>query len=473
MVGNPFDALMEEEELGSDCSSRTPRIVNTTPDSLAAEHISHEKTLPGDTHDKSSTQEASTLALSALSLGDTTDFTVDDDHSSTSPGSSNAQSISNDPPVNTENEDTRLQDPPFTIRMNLPEMARGTMNNVYRTTPRFRHPSFQDNANDTPKTTNARGMPSRQHGTLNINMANRPPQVTPAQQAHSSSIPQTKNALVKPIMLKRGASRPHIHRYDLRIKIKATKSEDEEQSAILRSLQSFFKIVIQADRTSVIPPFLELDRNDRSVPDISANFPISSLDQFTLVKKYFARLSQRNEKGNIYCSIILAQSIAFSEFMDLARSSLMNMDYGLFPKASDHETAAEIGWLLYSTRSQDEERLSELISELVQEKVGAKWRPIRVNDRYKKNTFNASNRAYALHLEASTEKAALIRQRLSRWYGTGRSDFPDGTKMRLVPPFQTIISYTHKGKYASLVSRQAALSARLCTGSTWSFPTMY
>jgi hypothetical protein len=48
--------------------------------------------------------------------------------------------------------------------------------------------------------------------------------------------------------------------------------------------------------------------------------------------------------------------------MDLARSSLMNMDYGLFPKASDHETAAEIGWLLYYTRSQDEERLSELIS---------------------------------------------------------------------------------------------------------------
>jgi len=149
------------------------------------------------------------------------------------------------------------------------------------------------------------------------------------------------------------------------------------------------------------------------------------------------------------------------------------MDYGLFPKASDHETAAEIGWLLYSTQSQDEERLSELISELVQEKVGTKWRPIRVNDRYKKDTSDASNRTYALHLEASTEKGALIRQRLSKWYGTGRSDFPDGTKMRLVPPFQTIISYTHKGKYASLVFRQAALSARLCTGSTWEVTSHY
>jgi hypothetical protein len=192
-------------------------------------------------------------------------------------------------------------------------------------------------------------MPSGQHGTLNNNMANHPPQVTLAQRGQSSLIPKIKNALDKPIMLKRGVSRPHIHRYDLRLKVKATKSEDEVQSAILQSLQSFFEIVIQADRTSVIPPFLELDRNDRSVPDISANFPISSLEQFTSVKKHFARLSQRNEKGNIYCSIILVQSIAFSEFMDLSRSSLMNMGCGLFPKVSDHETAAEIGWLLYST----------------------------------------------------------------------------------------------------------------------------
>ncbi len=56
--------------------------------------------------------------------------------------------------------------------------------------------------------------------------------------------------------------------------------------------------------------------------------------------------------------------------MDKARSSLMNLDYGIFPRACDHERTAEIGWLLYSTRQQDEERLSELLSSLVQEQLG-------------------------------------------------------------------------------------------------------
>jgi len=45
--------------------------------------------------------------------------------------------------------------------------------------------------------------------------------------------------------------------------------------------------------------------------------------------------------------------------MEIARPSLMNMDFGIFPKASDHEISSEVGWLLYSTRSQDEERSSE------------------------------------------------------------------------------------------------------------------
>jgi hypothetical protein len=34
----------------------------------------------------------------------------------------------------------------------------------------------------------------------------------------------------------------------------------------------------------------------------------------------------------------------------------MNMGFGLFPKDLDH--SAEVGWLLYSTRAQDEERIA-------------------------------------------------------------------------------------------------------------------
>jgi hypothetical protein len=145
----------------------------------------------------------------------------------------------------------------------------------------------------------------------------------------------------------------------------------------------------------------------------------------------------------------------------------MNLEYGLFPKACDHVETAEVGWLLYSTRQQNEERISDIISHLVKERVGAKWKPIRTNERNRKAAKDTAPRTYALHLEAAAHRAAAIRHKLSMWYGSKSKVFPDGTKMRIVPPFQTILSYSHKIKYSSLVARQAALLSRICSGSTW------
>jgi hypothetical protein len=96
--------------------------------------------------------------------------------------------------------------------------------------------------------------------------------------------------------------------------------------------------------------------------------------------------------------------------MDKAPSSLMNLDYGLFSKACDHERTAKIGWLLYSTHQQDKERISEMISKLVQESVRAKWHHTRTNDRFRKEPAANQERIYALHLEGAEECAARIRE---------------------------------------------------------------
>jgi len=251
--------------------------------------------------------------------------------------------------------------------------------------------------------------------------------------------------------------------------VKTTKSEDKEQEVIQKAFQKFQDIALQADPLMVIPPYFALDRNDRTVPHLTASCMVSALDSFSSIKGYFSKLSSRNNKGNIYCSDILTQNITFNDFMDKARSALINLDYGIFPKASDHKETAEIGWLLHSTRYQDEERLSEMISNLVQEKIGAKWRPIRTNERFKKNPDDPTKRKFAIHLEGSSQKACIIRQKLARWYGSKAKIFPDGTKMRLVPSFQSIISFTYKTNNASLVACQAALSKGLCYSSTWDF----
>ena len=78
---------------------------------------------------------------------------------------------------------------------------------------------------------------------------------------------------------------------------------------------------------------------------------------------------------------------------------------------------------------------------------------------------------FALHLECAADRAQEVRQKLSKWYGSASKRFPDGTKMRLVPPFNTILSAGNRQKYASLIARQAALNSRLGTGTTWEFST--
>ncbi len=153
--------------------------------------------------------------------------------------------------------------------------------------------------------------------------------------------------------------------------------------------------------------------------------------------------------------------------MDKACQSLINLDYGLFPKASNHEDTAEVGWLFYSTQQQDEEHVSDLISRLVGERGGAKWRLIRTNERYRKASEDNGPKTYVIHLEASSNRAMAIRHKLGAWYGSSSKTFPVGMKVRLVPPYQTILSYGHKTKYALLVDRQAALSPRR---SLWPSP---
>jgi hypothetical protein len=221
--------------------------------------------------------------------------------------------------------------------------------------------------------------------------------------------------------------------------VKATKSEDEEHVALQQALQKFLDIAVQDDPSTIVPPYFELDCNEKTISDLSVKYKVSELDSIPSLKMYFSRLSSRNDQGGVSCSMILAQNITFNDFMEKARLHLINLDFGIFPKACDHEETSKVGWLLYSTCQQDEEHMSELLSSLVQETVGTKWHPIRTNDRYKKAQEPNSTHTYALHLEAAIDKAGKLRQEFSEWYGSSSQLFPDGTKLQLVPPFNSIL----------------------------------
>jgi hypothetical protein len=285
---------------------------------------------------------------------------------------------------------------------------------------------------------------------------------------HDQRIPQHPARVDKVVTLKKSNARAHIHRYTLRFKTIASKSEEESHQVIIDTLQRFLAIVLQADPKTIIPPYLDLDRNDKSIQDISAAFPVASVDSIHILKKYFFRLSARNEAGMNWCSIILAQQVPFSVFIEKARYSLENSDFSLWPKASDNENATDVGWLLYSTRNQDEERLTALLSRITGENIGVKWKPIRARTfSSRKNEKQESEEVVrALHVECAVDRVQEVRDKLNLWYRSAANRFPDGTKMRLVPTITSVTSINNKMKFASCIARQAALNAGLASANT-------
>ena len=77
----------------------------------------------------------------------------------------------------------------------------------------------------------------------------------------------------------------------------------------------------------------------------------------------------------------------------------------------------------------------------------------------------------ALHIEGPSDRAHEIRTKLAKWYSSSSKSFPDGTKMRLIPPFHTIISTDSKAKFGTLVARQEALNRRLAYSNSTEFAT--
>jgi hypothetical protein len=159
--------------------------------------------------------------------------------------------------------------------------------------------------------------------------------------------------------------------------------------------------------------------------------------------------------------------------MEKAQSALSNQDFSIWPKPSDNENASDVGWLFYSTRAQEEERLTQLFSKATGENIGVKWKPIRTTTGgiRKKDVNNPNDKIYALHIECATDRIHEVRKKLGTWYNSQSSYFLDGTKMRLVPTFASVLSANNKTKFASCLARHTAVAAGLATASTWEMST--
>jgi hypothetical protein len=176
-----------------------------------------------------------------------------------------------------------------------------TQNNAKSTAPVS--PKTFSNPTAKNQSTSNQSAPSTTHVTPPSQVA--APSSQHRSQAQNSNQPETpvthnphsqiERTIDKSIVLKRGQRRSHVHRYTLRLKIKTPKSEDDEQALIKKELFTLLDIIIRADDSSLIPPFLELDRNDRNTPDLSADFGIDDIDSFAMLKNIFFAYLQEDK----------------------------------------------------------------------------------------------------------------------------------------------------------------------------------
>jgi len=125
-------------------------------------------------------------------------------------------------------------------------------------------------------------------------------------------------------------------------------------------LQLFHSLVLQVDGTTLIPPYLTLDHTAQGFKDLSTKTTVAALKGIGMVKRYFHWLFPRQEGGQFYCNVILATSSTPAVFREAIALLLRDNRMGLWQRLIDAEQATESGWLLYSSRQQDEKRVADM-----------------------------------------------------------------------------------------------------------------
>jgi hypothetical protein len=113
-----------------------------------------------------------------------------------------------------------------------------------------------------------------------------------------------------------------------------------------------------------------------------------------------------------------------------------------------------------------------MLSKITNEAIGVRWRPVRTSSSFNRRkqdqqNSDAGNQARAaLHIECDSKKVQSVKHKIAKLYGSSVKEFLDGTKMCLIPPFQSVMSEENKTKYGRVVACQAVFTSKLASSTT-------
>jgi hypothetical protein len=224
-----------------------------------------------------------------------------------------------------------------------------------------------------------------------------------------------------------------------------------------------------ADNSIIIPPYYELDRSNTAFQDLSNSHKISDVESFSKLKRYFSRLGNQNPNtGFVYCSCILAASLPHAAIMTKVSQILQESKLSLWPRSCDHENVGRIGWLMYSLQDMDAGRLKSVLTALTGVEIGVKWMKISTDYGHKKGQPRVNDKpSKAFVLDGPQDQVYDLREQLSTWYGSKSTSFPDGVRMRLIPPLDALSDSNRQENYGAALSKQSSFMSKMGKGSSW------
>ena len=199
--------------------------------------------------------------------------------------------------------------------------------------------------------------------------------------------------------------------------------------------------------TNILIKLQEADKSIAVLPYAAADVDLRPLlkpedipNGIGKLKKYFQNATPRTNGGSYYVRALICFNKPFAEFTEDIKWWFGQNKAGIWIRKVQEEKVARLGYLLYSLRSMDLDRLTRYYSKKYNTKVGLRYMVINTGRRGKYDPNAELPRA--VHIEVAEHQAARVSSLLQLDYSSSQSQFPMGIKMRFVPDINQLMNFS-------------------------------
>lgn len=252
-------------------------------------------------------------------------------------------------------------------------------------------------------------------------------------------------------------------RFDLKMTVAPA---DDAIKALTKTFRDVFVQLQSGDKGLSILPYSE---NDKRLPPITD--PEKLPKDLMSFRAYVNGAFPRPKGGKAFCKVLLAFNKSWTTIADNSNWWLQAYEHGLWKRSIQYENVVPIGWLLYSHKDIDSNKLQKEIELRTDLEVGIRYRKVKTgtwsNEKVPDNEI-----VKALHLEVAEHDQEDAERILGEIYSSDSEEFFRGIRMRLVPEFDTVMNERAREKVRYLAARQLAWINGLDSMKTWEIATM-